>query len=241
MRRSKGSERPKEKAKRKEPLTEEEIDAPSRQTLIMLAVICLVTLISWAAGRAACNYHPPSESRTPRKVTLEDRTRTPKDVGIAFGQAIALGDFSSAEKLTIGEAAEVLKKEKAACRDCAKRAESGKKALSVGVVLQANSVDAIVQVRTTGASFGEKVRILGIERKDRDWRVSRVFESAQAAKLNPPPPPVEAPPALAPEGTEGAATPPGPGEPGDSEGSGAQSAPGVVPPSGPPAQPAPED
>ncbi len=161
-----------------EPLDEEKIDAPSRQTLIMLGVICASTLILWGAGRAACNYRVPGESLTPRKVSLEDRTRTPKDVGLELAQAVSGGDFKIAEELASGEALAQIKKDAAACGECESRKKVRPSLMSVSTVLQANSVDALVKVRTLGGSEGEKERFMGIEREERKWRVTRFFESA---------------------------------------------------------------
>lgn len=177
------------------PLDEEKINAPSRQDLVMLGVICVSTLILWAAGRAACNYQVPGESLTPRRVSLEERTRTPKDVGIEFAQAIGGGDFETAAKLSRGEAAAFVKTDEASCGVCTQRKNVAEKLLSVGTVLKSNSIDSIVSVRTIGGG-SETVRVLGIEREGRKWFVTRRYDSAADAKLKEDPSSDQAPAGL---------------------------------------------
>jgi hypothetical protein len=175
-------------------LDEKKINAPSIPDLVMLSTICLATLIFWAAGRAACNYHVPGESLTPRAVSLEERTRSPKGVGVEFAQALGGGDFETAAKLSAGAAAEAVQKDKVACGPCTARKQAKEQLLSVGAVLRVNSIDSIVRVRTTGGSTGEVVRVLGIERIERDWRVTRIYNSEKEAELKDAPPTEAMPP-----------------------------------------------
>jgi hypothetical protein len=164
-------------------LNEDEIDAPSKQTLIMLAAISLTTLLLWAAGRAACNYQVPGESLTPRPVSLEERTRTAKDVGFEFAQCISSGRFEDALSLATGDAVDFVKKEQTACGACLDRKSAEKTIFSTATVLKANSVDSLVKVRTVGAPGGEVTRFFGIEREGRKWRVSRILEDAEGVTL----------------------------------------------------------
>lgn len=200
----KESPRKKEAAKKQVPhgagerpvtvLDEKKINAPSIPDLVMLSTICVATLIFWAAGRAACNYHVPGESLTPRAVSLEERTRAPKNVGVEFAQALGGGDFATAAKLSAGAATDFVEKERAACGDCTARKKAKERLLSVGAVLQVNSIDSIVRVRTMGGPTGEVVRVLGIERVERDWRVTRIYASEKEAELKAAPPTEMAPP-----------------------------------------------
>lgn len=183
-------------------LTEAEINAPSRQTIFMLSVICATTLVCWAAGRAACNYNVPGESLTPRKTTVEDRTQSSKGVGIELAQSLSTGNFEVAQRLVDGEALEYVKKEQSACGDCSARRATSGEIVSVGKVLEANSVDAIVEVKTIGAPGGEVTRVFGIERDKRDYKVTRVYPSADEAELKEAPEPNLAPPSIRrPEGS----------------------------------------
>lgn len=169
------------------PLDEDKIDAPSRQTLIVLAVLSISTLVFWAAGRAACNYSVPGESLTPRKVSLEERTRTPKHVGLELAQVLSGGDFETAEKLAVGAALEAVKKQKAACGSCDELKAQRDSLKSVATVLRANSVDALVQVKTYGGKKGEEVRFFGIQREERKWRAVQILDSAEGYELKAPP------------------------------------------------------
>jgi hypothetical protein len=177
-------------------LTEREIDAPSRQTLIMLFVICVTTLVCWAAGRAACNYNVPGESLTPRKTSVQDRIQTSKGVGVELAQAISSGNFDVAKRLVDGEAREYVQKEQASCSDCPARRAASERILSVGRILKANAVDAIVEVETVGAPGGKVSRVFGVERNKRDYLVTRVYSSADEAELREAPEPNSAPPSI---------------------------------------------
>jgi len=167
-------------------LTEREIDAPSINTLIMLGVVSITTLILWAAGRAACNYHVPGESLTPRKVSLEEKTRSPKDVGIEFAQALSGADFETAEKLAIGEGLNLIAEARAACGSCQPQVAARPTLLSRGIVKKANAQDSIVQVETFQDGKLTTTRFLGIERQERNYRVSRAYGSLEQAELKQP-------------------------------------------------------
>jgi len=169
------------------PLDEQAINAPDKQTLIMLSVLCLTTLIMWGAGRAACNYSVPGESLTPRSVTLKERTATPKGLGLELAQALAGGDFSTAEKLVRGEARAQVSEEKAACGSCEERKKRQGELLSVSTVVRANSLDSLVSVETTGAPEGKKTRLFRVEREERVWKATALLESAEGITLKTPP------------------------------------------------------
>lgn len=171
----------------KPALSEAQIDAPSRQTLFMLGVMSLATLVFWAAGRAACNYHVPGESLTPRETTVEERTRFPKHVGIEFMRAWGTGNFQVAAELSEGAARAWVAREKQDCADCSRKAEE---LLLVGVVERANSVDSIVRV-TTHAGEKSSEQLLGIERVQRKWRVTRLYSEGAVAELKSAPGPAE--------------------------------------------------
>ena len=64
------------------PETEEELDSPTKQTVGMLGILGLMTIIMWALARGACNYHPPKETRVPRKVTIEELAHDPKNAAV---------------------------------------------------------------------------------------------------------------------------------------------------------------
>lgn len=184
-------------------LNEDEIDAPSKQTLVMLAVISASTLIMWAAGRAACNYQVEGENLTPRPVSLEQRTRSSKDVGLEFSQSVASAEFSIALQLSTGEAADWAKKEQSACGTCEQQRKAAKgRVFTSAAVLQANSTEALVRTRTIGTPGGEVIRYLGIEREGREWRVSRISSEASAIELKQPSDAAQVPEGSAPEAPE---------------------------------------
>ena len=113
------SERPKKKKARRpktpEPVDEAKINMPDVQTLGMLGVIGVVTLVLWALAHAACNYHPPRETRRPRVVKTEEFAREPKGAAVEAVQRLTLLNHAGALELSAGSFAEMVKKEQAAC------------------------------------------------------------------------------------------------------------------------------
>lgn len=168
-------------------LSEAEIDAPNRNTLIMLGVVSIMTLVLWAAGRAACNYHVPGESLTPRFVSLDEKTRSPKDVAIEFAQAIEGADFATAQALASDAGLQTIEDVKKECGACPERVKARPEIFSSAIVHRANSVDAIVEVESYRGKTLAATKYLGIERQDRKWRVTRSYASLEAAELKAPP------------------------------------------------------
>jgi len=165
-------------------VNEERVDAPSRRTVIMLGVICVSTIVMWAAGRAACNYHEPGESLTPRKVELEERTRTPKGTALEFAQALAGADFAVASGLASGEGSALVEAGKG-CGACAREQAARPTIYSVADVLSANRDEAYVAVTTVGGPAGRVERVLHLSRPEsapkRAWRVVGKVESRDKA------------------------------------------------------------
>lgn len=178
-------------AARAVPWTEDSLNAPSRQTVGMLTVLSVATLIFWAAGRAACNYHEAGESLSPKQVALEARTRTEKDVAMELSLSWSGADFDVARQLVSGELAAALEKDEQACRGaaCEARRAARESLFSVAEVLRRSGRDAFVRVRTVGAPGGEVTRIYELERIDGKWKATRQLAADQ------PLPPVKAPPA----------------------------------------------
>lgn len=168
---------------------EEAVDAPSRQTLLMLGVICAATLIMWAAGRAACNYYVPGESLTPREVSVGERTRFPKGVAVEFAQAMAGGDFQVAKELAAEDAIVHVAQKDKECGACEQRRAARDQLLSVAVVLDATAMDSVVRVETTGAPQGSEERLLRIQRSRKEgWKVTQVLQPGQEVpELDEPP------------------------------------------------------
>jgi hypothetical protein len=155
-------------------LDEAAIDAPSRQSVGILSVMLALTLVMWAAGRMACNYHEPGESLTPRTVSLEERTATPKDVALAFSLALAGADFATAQQL-VGPGGEALiESGRRSCGACSAETEARPRIFAVAEVLSGNRADSYIAVRTVGAPGGEKERVLRVARSPESsptWRV----------------------------------------------------------------------
>jgi hypothetical protein len=172
------SDRPKKKkAKRPRlpiPHTEEEIDSPTKQTVGMLGILCIMTVIMWAFARGACNYHPPKETRVPRKVTTADLAHDPKNAAIELQQRWLTRDFDAALELASPAVAQQIQQDKAACdATClAKKPALEKTILTSAEVLDVNPMGATVRVTSVGLPDGKKTYLMHLERADAIWKAS---------------------------------------------------------------------
>lgn len=165
----------KKKPKPPVPTDEREIDAPDKLTLSMLGVMGVVTLALWVFARAACNYHPPRESRRPRAVKIEDLAREPKDAALEMQQRFDQLDYDGAAQLAIGDAAAEVAKAKADCaaksQDCAmKRKQLEKSVESTAALLERSQTEATVRV-TTVRPGGNDVKLDKLQRVGSIWKV----------------------------------------------------------------------
>jgi hypothetical protein len=165
----------KKKAKAPVPSDEREIDAPDKLTLSMLGVMAIVTLALWGFARAACNYHPPRETRRPRVMKLEELAREPKDAALEMQQRFVQFDFDGAAQLASGDAAAEIAKAKSACAaqsaECAmKRKQFEKNVDSTAALLERTAATATVRV-TTVKPGGKEVTLNKLERQGPIWKV----------------------------------------------------------------------
>jgi len=157
------------------PTDEREIDAPDKLTLSMLGVMGIVTLGLWIFARAACNYHPPRETRRPRAVKIEELAREPKDAALEMQQRLVQLNFDGALELATGAAADEVKKAKHDCQqkpqDCAmKKKTMAKSVESAAALLERSATDATVRV-TTVRPGGKDVMLNKLERQGAIWKV----------------------------------------------------------------------
>lgn len=147
------------------PLAEREKAVPSKPTLVVLFVICGATLLMWGAGRAACNYHVPGESLSPRSVSLAEKTTLPKGVALELGQAVAGANWEIAEQLVTGEAGSWLAAEKSACEaGCVERVNAREQLKTRATVLRVIGQEHYVRTETWGAEPAPKSHLWVIER-----------------------------------------------------------------------------
>lgn len=156
-------------------IDETAVDAPSRQTLFLLGVVCAATLIMWVMGRAACNYHVPGESLTPRALTPVERSRTSKDAAIEFVRALEGGDFETARRLAKGAALASVETVAANCPDCTARLAARSAFRALPVVHQENAKEGYVSIVATGLSSGKKEYLLHVERGPESFQVTEVL------------------------------------------------------------------
>jgi hypothetical protein len=167
--------------------SEEELDAPSRQTLWMLGIMASATLAMWVMGRVACNYHVPGESLTPRALSAEERSKSSYDAAMEFARAIEAGDFATARLVATGAALSFVEEQEKACSDCAAR-QSAKEAIRmVGVVQEDNGKEGYVSVTVQGGARGEQKSLLHVVRGPKSFQVSEVLPlDAKIPKLERP-------------------------------------------------------
>ena len=165
----------KKKARPPVPTDERQIDAPDKLTLSMLGVMAVVTLGLWIFARAACNYHPPRETRRPRAVKIEELAREPKDAALEMQQRLAQLNFDGALELASGAAADEIHKAKSDCaqkpQDCAMKKKTLEKSVeSAAALLERSATDATVRV-TTVRPGGKDVFLSKLERQGAIWKV----------------------------------------------------------------------
>jgi len=160
------------------PLTEEQIDSPTKQTLGMLSVIGIMTLCMWVFARGGCNYHPPKESRDPRKVELVDLARDPKDAAMEFELRWSTLRWGGAAELAKGPMVEQVKHQQQACDanpSCAQKASDLRSTVLVTAeLLERDPTHAVSRVTTTGTGPKPQRHIIRVERDQQIWKtVSR--------------------------------------------------------------------
>jgi len=165
----------KKKPKPPVPTDEREIDAPDKLTISMLGFMGIVTLALWVFARAACNYHPPRETRRPRVVKLEELARDPKDAALEMQQRLTQLDFDGAAQLAMGDAAAEVAKAKADCavkaQDCAMKRKTLEKSVeSTAALLERSATDATVRV-TTVKPGGPVTMLARLQHQGPIWKV----------------------------------------------------------------------
>ena len=176
------------------PMTEEEIDSPTNQTLGMLGVIGIMTLCMWVFARGGCNYHPPKETRDPRKVELVDLARDPKDAAMEFELRWSTKSWGGAMELAKGPMVEQVKQQQQACDAspaCAKQAsELRGRVLVSAELLERDPLRSVSRVTTTGTGSQPERHIIKVERDQQIWKT--VARDVDDGSFKPRPP--QAPP-----------------------------------------------
>ncbi len=146
-----------------------------RLTLILVAVMTVMTFILWGASRVACNYsrtvhHPP------RDISFEDRIKTAKGAAVEFELQLARGGLEQASRLATGTVAQKVEELEAACNaDPAACAATAHQAAELGIgavgdVVQRAGATFTVDV-TTYAGDATSVHRLVVEKQGTSWKV----------------------------------------------------------------------
>jgi hypothetical protein len=185
------SDRPKKKKARRPrppiPRTEQEIDSPTKQTVGMLGILCIMTIIMWAFARGACNYHPPKETRVPRQVTLADLAHDPKNAAVELQQRWLTRDFSGALELVQGSAELQVRQDKAACDAAclAKRPALEKTVLTSAVMVDVNPLGATARVTSVGLPDGPKSYLVSLVHVESIWKATDIKVDTGAPYIAP--------------------------------------------------------
>jgi len=146
------------------------------------------------AGKAACNYHPPTETRKPRDVATADLAKDPKNAAMELQQRWATYDFKRALELAKGAAAQQLQQEQQNCvKDAAackrKADELANTVMTTATLLRRESNSAITRVTSIGATAGKQVFLMDLVQDGSVWK-------ATARRPDAPVPPQPSPPQL---------------------------------------------
>jgi hypothetical protein len=170
---------PKKKKKKlrpapKPPMTEEEINSPTNQTIGMLSIIGIMTFVMWVFARGGCNYHPPKETRDPRQVDLVELARDPKDAAMEFELRWSGKKWGGALELAKGPLLERVKQEQRTCDAdprCAQRASDLRgKVLVSAELLEREPTRAVARIITTGTGPNPERHIIRVEREQQVWK-----------------------------------------------------------------------
>lgn len=183
--------RKRKRAQRRRPLTEEEINVPDRQTLIMLGALTTMSLVLWGFAHAGCNYHPPRETRRPRDVKTEELIKDPKNAAIELEYRWAKRDFKGAKEIAAGPLLKELEAAEQKCKANATQCEAEKhaaaNAMTTGVVVGRGPAQAKVRVTDhRRAGGGPQVFLMLAERDKAVWKVTGRVVDAPGAQLPPP-------------------------------------------------------
>jgi hypothetical protein len=171
-------DRPRRKRKRpKKPVftSEAEINVPDKQTLGFLGAMVLMTLFLWVFARAACNAHPPRETRRPRAVKTEELTRDPKSTAVELIQRIGVANFKGATELVTAAAAPEVERERQACEAnaaaCAERRKNPQNVMTTGALLEREPQAATIRVDSKQSGTKQSY-IVRVEREATAWKVA---------------------------------------------------------------------
>ncbi len=169
------------------------INAPSRQTLGMIGVMALATLVMWGTAKTACNAHP-AQTRKPRALTVAELSKDPKAAALEMAQRWASYDFDGALELATDKVEAEIKTAKGACeKDSACSAAAKKEydtALAKAALLGREGAKATVRVTGLGGALEGQTKLYEVELAGPTWKVARVTDKVPA----PPPAPRPVPP-----------------------------------------------
>jgi hypothetical protein len=151
------------------------VDSPKMQTLALLTIVAVLTVILWGSAKLACNSKTAS-ARPPLKLGTAELAKDPKNAAFELQQHWAMHDYARVRILAKGK---VLTELDDAARRCAQDSscEHARKELeghvkSVATLLTRSATAATVRVKTYGAEGGAQVYLLDLVPEDGLWKVT---------------------------------------------------------------------
>jgi hypothetical protein len=159
---------------------EERVDSPKIQTLVLLTIVSVLTIILWGSAKLACNAKTAS-ARPPLKLDSTELATDPKDAAFELQQRWAMHDYARVRVLAKGAVLAELDKEARRCaedRACENsREELERRVRSTASLLSRSPTAAKVRVKTYGAEGGQQTYLLDLVPEGGLWKaVSRQRE-----------------------------------------------------------------
>jgi hypothetical protein len=153
---------------------EDRIDSPKLQTLVLLCIVAVLTVILWGSAKLACNSQTAS-ARPPLRLSSTELATNPKDAAFELEQRWAMHDFARVRALAKGA---VLAELDAAARRCAedRKCENAREELEARVkstasLLSKTPTTAKVRVKTIGGEGGPQTYLLELVEEGGIWKV----------------------------------------------------------------------
>jgi hypothetical protein len=171
--------------KPKLPRTEAELNAPDWQTLGMLGIIAVATVLMWSIAYLpipgigeSCNAHPPDSKKANKIATTEDLAAKPKGAAIEAIQRWTSHDLAGARELIKGQALVELTQAIQECERNRPVCDSRKKDLegkvvTMGEVLKREGTSTRVRVITQVTGSEPVKYLVDVEPEGKLFKVAR--------------------------------------------------------------------
>jgi len=154
---------------------EARLDSPKIQTLALLSIVAVLTVILWGSAKLACNSKTAS-ARPPLKLSSTELAKDPKDAAFELQQRWAMHDFSRVRALAKDKVLAELDQAERRCaedRKCEQaREELERRVKSTAALLSSSQTTAKVRVKTYGAEGGPQTYVLDMVKEGDLWKAT---------------------------------------------------------------------